>query len=394
MGIDLGNIIKKDKGEKDREPLSLFVKDSDIKHTFISTGIISLDLGMSGKIRGGVPKGHMVMIPGPSKMGKSFITMSLARDAQRKGMSVAIIDTERGYSTTMAKGLGIDTDPSKFALFQGPGVNSIEKVKGILITLSEAVPMSERENLLVIIDSWGAFVTMKTVKDALSGNTANDMTEAKNLNNLANVLLSTGFTAVVTNHVYENTGISFGNPTKIRGGTRIYYLSSAVILGVSRSRDKENEKDGDKTITGTVVTCQNEKGRFAKEFLKFEFRIKMSGGLDMFYGLLPFALESGIVEKTKEGASLRYIRRCVENDKMFKENEVYTKEFWTPIFKDKAFCEWLEDQFVYEQVFDDNQSFNDDVDDLDVIGSQGDVNESESDVPKKKRTSKAKVTEE
>lgn len=352
--INLNDIIRKDKGEKDRLPLSSYIQDPTSKELeYISTGMITLDLGISAKIRGGIPKGHIVMVPGPSKMGKTFITMSVARNAQKKGMSVVIIDTERGYSRKMAEGFGLDTSPEKFALFTGSGVNSIEAVKGILVTISEGVPLNERENILVIIDSWGAFVTMKTIKDAQTGNTAADMSEAKMLNNLANVLLCTGFTALVTNHVYQNTGISFGNPTKIRGGTRIYYLSSAVILGAFRS----TEKDENKEVTGTVVTCQNEKGRLSKEFLKFEFRIKMPGGLDMFYGLLPFALESGIVQITKEGNSKRYIRACVENDRMFKEDEVYSQEFWKPIFKDEGFCTYLERMFAYSSDFDDNSRF-------------------------------------
>lgn len=351
MAFNLHDIIKKDKGEKDRLPMSVYVRDTDTEQKFISTGMIILDLGISAKVRGGIPKGKLTMIPGPSKMGKSMISMSLAKNAQKDGMSVVLIDTENSYSQGMAKGFGIDMD--RFELFQGPGVNSIEAVKGILVTLSENIPINERENLLVIVDSWGAFVTMKTIKDAQTGNTANDMTEAKNLNNLANVLLCTGFTSVVTNHVYMNTGIVFGNPTKIRGGTRVYYLSSAVILGVSRSREKDKDND----VTGTVVSCQNEKGRFSKEYLKFEFRIKMSGGLDMFYGLLPFALESGIVEKTKAGVSTVYVRTCDPDQTTFTEAEVYTPEFWKPIFKEPAFVNYIEDAFKYDGSFDDNSRF-------------------------------------
>ena len=391
--IDLGSIIRKDKGEKDRPPMSEFVKDSETELKYVSTGIITLDLGISAKVRGGIPKGHMVMIPGPSKMGKSFITMSIAKRAQAEGMSVVIIDTERGYSQTMAEGFGIDVDPKKFVLFSGPGVNSIEAVKGILVTLSEAIPLSQRENVLLIVDSWGAFVTMKTKKDAQTGNTAQDMTEAKNLNNLANVILCTGFTTIVTNHVYENTGISFGNPTKIRGGTRIYYLSSAVILGVSRSKEKDEEKN----ITGTIVRCQNEKGRFSKEFLAFEFRIKMSGGLDMFYGLLPFALESGIVEKVKEGNSTRLTRRCVPNDVNFNEEDVYTPAFWKPIFADKGFCEYLEEAFKYEAKFDDNSRFMDEVNEAGVtaiaeLEDGGEIEKAVSAPVEKKATTKKRNT--
>lgn len=355
-GVDLGAIINADKGSKKgdaiRDPLSSFLADGEVTPKFLSTGIISLDLGISGRVRGGIPKGHITMIPGPSKMGKSFISLAVAKSAQKEGMSVVIIDTERGFSESMAKGFGIDTSKEKFALFRGPGVNSIEHVRSIIVKLTEDIPLSKRENLLIIIDSWGAFVTSKTVKDALSGNEAADMTEARSLNNLANVLLSTGCTGLVINHVYDATGVSFGNPTKIRGGKRIYYVSSSVILGTGRSQ----EKDGD-DISGFIISCSNDKGRFAKERLTFEFRIKLSGGLDMFYGLLPFAIEGGFVEKVKNGNSWNYIRGCVENDQPVSEKKVYTSDFWKPVFKQSNFVEYIEELFRYEEKFETNDDF-------------------------------------
>ena len=356
MAVNLDAIIKKDKGEKDRPAISTFVFDSDeIAPTFLSTGILSLDLGISGKIRnGGIPKGHITMVPGPSKMGKSFISLAVAKSAQKEGMSTIIIDTERGFSKTMAAGFGLDVSPEKFKLFRGPGMNSIENVKGIVLAIAEEIPYKERENVLLIIDSWGAFVTTKTKNDALKGNEAADMTEAKMLNNLANVILSTGFTCFIVNHIYDNTGMVFGNPIKIRGGKRIYYVSSSVILGVSRSNDKTKDKE----MRGFVIGCRNEKGRFAKEQIDFEFRIKLQGGLDMFYGLLPFAMEGGYVEK-KAG---KMTRLCIADDVAIPEDDIYTADFWKPIFRLTDFVEYVEKQFVYDGTFDvvDNFIFEDD----------------------------------
>lgn len=356
MAINLDAIIKKDKGEKNRPPISEFVFDSDeLAPTFLSTGIMTLDLGISGKVRGGgVPKGHITMVPGPSKMGKTFISLAVAKSAQKEGMAVMIIDTERGFNMKMAEGFGLDVSPERFKLFRGPGMNSIEEVKGIILAIAEEIPYKERENVLLIIDSWSTFVTTKTKKDALAGNDAADMTEAKMLNNLANVILSTGFTGFVVNHIYDNTGMVFGNPIKIRGGKRIYYVSSSVILGVSRS----NDKDKDKEMRGFVVGCRNEKGRFAKEHLDFEFRIKLQGGLDMFYGLLPFAIEGGYVEK-KAG---KIVRKCIENDTPIPEDDIYTAEFWKPVFANTDFQKYLEDMFAYSGSFDsvDNFIFEDD----------------------------------
>lgn len=310
MAIDLEKIIKADKGNKDRKPISELVGNPNKVQEFISTGIITVDLGLSGKPNGGIPIGKMSMIPGPSKMGKTMLSMAVAKRAQKRGMSVVIIDTEAAYSENMAVGFGLDISPDKLTLLACPDVNSIEVIKGALLTIANAIPIKERENLLVIIDSWGAFVSTKTINDALTGNSAADMTEAKMQNNLAKVLLSTGFTTLILNHIYTNTGVSFGEPFKISGGTKVYLMCSSILMGMSRSKDKNDEKD----VTGSIMKCKTHKGRFAIENKEIEYRINNEGGLDMFYGLLPYALEHGVVQKVKDGRANKLVRSCIEND--------------------------------------------------------------------------------
>ena len=107
---------------------------------------------------------------------------------------------------------------------------------------------------------------------------------------------------------------------------------------------KAKDKDGSGDINGAIITAITQKGRKAKEKSKLKYRIKHEGGLDMFYGILPDALEHGCVFKPKNGY---YSRSCVEEDKAHREKNIYCAEFWIPVFRDTDFEKFLNDKYTY-----------------------------------------------
>jgi len=344
MAKSIYDIIQKDKGIKDRNALGSYLIDHDLPTEFISTNVIALNLLFSGRVNGGIPKGKISMISAPSMLGKSFVGMSIAKSAQKKGMNVVIIDTERAFSFKLAKGLGIDTSKEKLVVLQE---NSIEEVKSIIMTICDNLTVEERRNTLFLMDSWGTLVTSKTIKDALTGNDVSDMTESKKKNALANIILNTQATFFVINHVYDNTG-GFGDPLKIPGGRRIVFNSDAIVLGMSRAKDKDKKKE----ISGHIISATTFKSRTSKEHSKLKFRIKNSGGLDVFYGILDDAIEHGVVEKTKKGNSTAFVRTHIEGDEPVLETEIYNSAFWKPVFKDTDFKDYLEKKYTFESKFD------------------------------------------
>ena len=150
------------------------------------------------------------------------------------------------------------------------------------------------------------------------------------------------------NQIYENLD-AFNNLSSIPGGKGIYFASSSVVQGTSKAKQKES--DGE--ITGAIVTAQTRKGRFSREHSKLKYLINYDGGINAYYGLLDFALETGYVEKPSNGF---YTRPCVENDKKWREKEIYNKEFWTPIFKETDFKLSVEKAFSFKhnEINDDN----------------------------------------
>jgi RecA/RadA recombinase len=173
-------------------------KEDDSEQTFIDTGCLSLNLLFSGRLNGGIPVGKISQIAAPSSLGKTFIGMKVARNAQRKGMEVIYLDTEFAYDANFADNLGIDQ--SKILVIQD---NRIERVQSKLLTITDGLSKEEKKSLLVVLDSWGGLVTSKTEEDAMDGNDKRDMTISQKKNSFARLLTGIEVSMFIINHVYD-----------------------------------------------------------------------------------------------------------------------------------------------------------------------------------------------
>lgn len=308
---------------------------------FISTGVATLNILFGGGIDRGIPVGRVSMIAADSSLGKSFVGLKIAKNAQAKGKSVILFDAEKAYSTAMSDNLGINKD--KILVIQN---TSVEEVSTQFMNIVEEIKENIKDYVF-IIDSWNVLVTSKSVDDISAGKDVVDMTGAKKKNTLAKLLLNSNATVFVINQLYSS--MDAYSLDSIPGGKGIYFASSSVVQGTSKAKQKES--DGE--ITGAIVTAQTRKGRFSREHSKLKYLINYEGGINAYYGLLDFALETGYVEKPSNGF---YTRPCVENDKKWREKEIYNKEFWTPIFKETDFKLSVEKAFSFKhnEINDDN----------------------------------------
>jgi len=348
MNLDIYKKIMSDKGSSKKGtvnvPLAEYLVEEDYEPEFLSTNVITLNLLFSGRVHGGIAKGKISMMSAPSMLGKSFVAMSIVKSAQKKGMNVVVIDTERAFSFKTAKALGIDTSKEKLVVLQD---NSLEQVETIILKIVNDIPKKDRKNILFVIDSWGTLVTSKTIEDGLAGKDVKNMTESQKKNRLANVILNTQATFFVINHVYDNTG-GFGDPMKIPGGRRIMFNSDAVVLGTSRAKHKE--KDGAKdVVVGHIISAQTFKSRYSIEKSVLQFRIKHNGGLDVFFGLKEEAIKGNYIKNSKPGW---FVRSHIKDDKPVKEDKMYTMDFWYDIFKNTDFKEFLEKRYCFSNEFD------------------------------------------
>jgi RecA/RadA recombinase len=344
--------------------------EADVK--FVSTSVATINLMLSGRANGGIPIGKMSMISAPSMLGKSFVAMATVKNAQRMGMSVCIIDTERAFSYQLAKALNIDTE--SLYVFQD---SSLEKINNFILRVTDKMTKAERKNTLFVIDSWGTLVTSKTLEDGLDGKDVKDMTITQKKNNLANVILNTRGTFLIINHVYDQMSSFSSDPFAIPGGKKAIFNSDCVIMGMTRAKDTKDEnvegvgakKKKKKILKGQIIKAKSFKSRYAKEQTALSFRIKHDGGLDPFYGLLEDAVLGGYVVNSpnKDGKPMKgkWSRGHIKDDDKFKEDEIYTSSFWGPIFKDTDFYQFLETKYRFSSDLD---MAKDEDEILDILG--------------------------
>lgn len=313
---------------------------------FISTGCATLNILFGGGIDRGIPTGKVSMVAADSALGKSFLALKVAKNAQLKRKSVILFDSERAYSPVMAETLGIRKDD--ILVIQN---TSVEEVATQFMNIVEEIK-EKIEDYVFIIDSWNVLVTSKSVEDVTAGKDVVDMTTAKKKNTFAKLLLHSGATVFVVNQIYSSMDAFSGGLESIPGGKGIYFSSSSIVQCTSKAKQKES--DGE--ITGAIVTAQTRKGRFSREHSKLKYLINYDGGINAYYGLLDFAIECGYVEKPTNGF---FTRPCVEGDKKWREKEIYVKEFWDPIFKETDFKESVEKAFSFKhnEINDDNIEF-------------------------------------
>jgi len=341
--MNIHDMIMKDKGSEKAGTLNIPMsdmlrsEDEDIRDQdkFLSSGIISFNILATGTVNKSIIIGGQLLISSPSKFGKSLVCLAHCKDAQKKGMEVVYINTEgRGaFNFATAKAFGINTDPKKFSVLE---TDSIESCETIVMKLVEGKTREQRKNIFLIIDSFSALIsTTQTVK-IIDGNTLKvDMSDSKIRNKLSSVLNASGMTRLIIVHAYANTS-GRGDPLAIGGASKIYFLSDSCVLFSGRSK----EKDADDKVTARIITGRTHKSRYCVEDSKLEVQITKKG-LNSFYGLLPDALEGGFVLKDKG----KCYRECLTDDVPVKEEEIYNKEFWTPVFQKAEFRQYLESKY-------------------------------------------------
>jgi RecA/RadA recombinase len=343
MANSLIQRISKNKSVKD-----FIYEKEEIPPDFIGTGGITLNILFSGRANGGIPVGKISQMAAPSSLGKTFVGMKVAKNAQKKGDDwiVLYIDTEMAFDYSFAESVGVDLD--RILVVQS---NQIEDIQQQIMAFSNELSLEERKKTLLVIDSWGGLVTSKTVSNAETGNDAIDFTPAKKKNTLARLMTGMGMTVFVINQIYET--MNQYDPYAIPGGNGLYFACSSIVLATHKSKAKDTASSTD--IIGAGVLAHTRKSRFCKEHSKLRYLIRYDGGIDPFHGLLDDALEGGYVDKPTIGY---YTRVCVEGDKKWRERELNEKgeEFWTPVLKNTDFLEYIERKytFLHSEISDDD----------------------------------------
>lgn len=277
----IDNISKKD---------IISIEDFEKEKTFISTGIHVVDALLSKSIlKGGIPNNKITIIAGPKQTGKSFISLNIARNAQKMGYNIVWIDTEFSIEKSDFDMYGIDTsDSNKFLLIR---TNIVEKIKMFMMSFLDALQKLKDTGVdvsktIFFLDSIGMLSSEKEKEDTLKLNVKQDMTRAKQLKSLVRLITNDlgylNIPLVATNHVYLTQDMF--PQTIMSGGEGLYYAASVILL-LSDSKLKTGEEDEmDLGRSGSVITAKSAKNRLAKP-KKVKFEIDYSKGINPYKGL-------------------------------------------------------------------------------------------------------------
>ena len=235
---------------------------------YIDTGSYVLNAALTGSLFKGAPAGRALVLAGSPGTGKSYLALSICRNAQKKGYDVIYLDSEAAIDTEFVKRLGCD--PMHFLYKPVTTITEVSTFISRICKNQLDTPEDERKKLIIVLDSLGNLTSEKEYEDTLSGDNKRDMTKQQNVKALfrtnATALGKLGIPFVVCSHIYQTMDLF--SKTVVSGGSGLSFNSSlTLLLSTAKLEDKESDKiaekkGGDYTKTGVIVTAKPEKSRF------------------------------------------------------------------------------------------------------------------------------------
>jgi RecA/RadA recombinase len=242
---------------------------------------------------------------------------------------VLFYDSEFGAPQSYFENFGIDTGK----VVHTP-ITDIEQLKHDI--MKQVNEIERKDRVMIVVDSVGNLASKKEVDDALDGKSVADMTRAKQMKSLFRMitphLTIKDIPMVVVNHTYMEIGMF--PKAIVSGGTGIYYSADNIFI-IGRQQEKQGTE-----IIGYNFIINVEKSRYVREKSKIPIEVTFEGGISKWSGLLDIALESGHVIKPSNG----WYQLATE-EKKYRLNDTYNKEFWMPVLTDPTFSEWVEKRY-------------------------------------------------
>jgi len=174
----------------------------------ISTGLEELDKLMNG----GVERGTVTIISGPSGVGKSVLSMRMAYEMTKEGKS-AIYTFDEDIETVIKRGEGIGIPVKRLVEEERLILRQIEPLKYTPEEFAELALRDAEQTGFVVIDSLNGFELSIAGEDL-----------RQHLHALCRILTSKGVTVIITNEVEALAG-----EAKITG-KEVSYLADNIIL--------------------------------------------------------------------------------------------------------------------------------------------------------------------
>ena len=261
---------------------------------WISTGNLALNTLISADPNKGIPTGRIIQFAGPASVGKSYVSAQVVIEAQKKGYTCFIFDTEGAGNREQWIQRGLDEDLTVHIPIVGINATRIE-----ILTILEEIKKDDKA--IIVVDSLGNLLSDKEMKDQYKDDAPVDMTKAKDLKKffrqIAIELMVKNVPCIVVNHEYSSLDL-YSRQVQ-QGGTGPAYNSSVIV---SMSKSKEEEGSGtNKEIVGSGMRCTSVKNRMAREKMVVRPVIDYNKGLSLYSGLFDLAVSTGNIVSPKVG---------------------------------------------------------------------------------------------
>jgi recombination protein RecA len=264
----------------------------------ISTGLPTFDEGVL--TCGGFPRGRIIEVYGPESAGKTTFCLHTIGQAQKADGVVAFVDATHALDVNYAAKLGVNVDE---LILSQPDYG--EQAIQVVINLVERQAVD-----LVVIDDVTSLVPKAELEgemtDASMGLHARLMSKA--MRKLQGVAHKTGTVVIFINQVREKIGVSFGNPEVTTGGRALKFFASVrmEVRRLSKTDGGDIIDPETKLHTGHRMKLVNKKNKVGPPFRETVIELDYETGIDLKGDMLQYALNLGLLEKTKQG---RYIYR-------------------------------------------------------------------------------------
>jgi len=302
----------------------------------VATDVPMVNVALSGSVEGGVTPG-LTVLAGPSKHFKTSFALLMAGAYMKQYEDAVMLfyDSEFGSPQSYFESFGVPTD----RVLHTP-ITNVEELKFDLINQLETIERGDK--VIVVIDSIGNLASKKELEDAINEKSVADMSRAKALKGLFRMatpyLTMKNIPLLAVNHTYKEIGL-FPKDV-VGGGTGIYYSADNIWILGRRQNKKGTE------IEGYDFVINVDKSRFVKEKSKVPITVSWEGGIEKYSGLLDVALAGGYVVKPSNGWYQAVNKETGEMvEPKVREKETLKEEFWTPIFENSDFKEFIKKSY-------------------------------------------------
>jgi recombination protein RecA len=252
----------------------------------ISTGSLQVDR-LTGI--GGIPRGRITEISGPTGAGKTTLALGAIRSAQRDGERALFVDVERTFHQRFAEALGVSCDPDRFALAEPEfGEEALD--------IAESAVRSGHFGI-VVVDSVAEMASRKEIDGSNEDNFVGLQSRmmGQGLRKLNPAAASAGVAVVFINQQRAKIG-GYGNPITTPGGAALPYYASLRLEAWSGGKDNEVRQGTELLAYGIRVKLTKTKvGPHSKR--EVFPRVYLDGGVSLEYDALVVGRELGLLRQ-------------------------------------------------------------------------------------------------